>query len=296
MAYSKPPQVDAGRPHPARVHDFLLGGRDNYPADQRVARRLPDGAARAARQNRAFMRRAVGWLASTGVDQFLDVGTGIPTEPNLHQIVQRVNPASRVVYADNDPVVLRYAQARLISSPLGAVHYVHADVREPAALLAAARGLLDLGRPAALTLTALLHFLPDEDDPLGLTRTLVAALAAGSYVVLSHDTGDFSGDAADRGAPAQGQAQGQAPDPARDGAYGAGATLRHRGRADVSRFFDGLELVEPGLVAAPLWYKDTPRPEEETPGVYAGVARVPVARVPVAGVTMTGGPGPRHSG
>jgi hypothetical protein len=261
MAYSKPP-VDPSRPHPARIHDFLLGGRDNYPADRRAAGGLPQDAARLARQNRAFMRRAVGWLASTGVDQYLDVGSGIPTEPNLHQIVQRVNPACRIVYADNDPLVLRHAQARLIGSSLGATHYVQADVRDPAALLEQARALLDFERPVALSLIGLLHFLPDEDDPHGATAALVDVLPTGSHLALSHGTLDFGPDTA---------ATGRAP----GGAHGRSAAVRHRTRTEVARFFDGLALVEPGLVAAPLWYKDTPRPDDETPGTYAGVARVP---------------------
>ncbi|MCF3964008.1 SAM-dependent methyltransferase [Streptomyces fuscigenes] len=276
MAYSKPP-VDTGRPHPARVHDFLLGGRDNYAADRQAAGRLPREAARLARQNRAFMRRAVGWLASVGIDQYLDVGSGIPTEPNLHQIVQRVNPASRIVYADNDPLVLRHARARLAGSPQGATAYVQADVREPAALLESARPLLDLGRPVALTLIALLHFVPDGDDPHRAAATLVGALPSGSYLALSHGTLDFaprpSAGSGSEAAAGSGAGAGARPEDGRE--RGHADTVHHRGRAEVARFFAGLDLVEPGLVAAPLWYKGTPRPEDETSGAYAGVARIP---------------------
>ncbi|GAA3740630.1 SAM-dependent methyltransferase [Streptomyces tremellae] len=266
MAYSKPP-VDVSRPHPARVHDFLLGGRDNYLADRRAAGELPARAARAARQDRAFMHRAVGWLASIGVDQYLDVGSGIPTEPNLHQIVQRVNPACRVVYTDNDPLVLWHAAAHLISAPQGATDYLRADLRDPAALLARARELLDFERPLALSLIALLHFLPDGDDPHGLVRALVGALPSGSYVALSHGTPPAAPEAAygtgtARATPAPPAAPRQVIP------YG-------RSRAETGRFFAGLELVAPGLVAAPLWYKNTPPPEDETADSLAGVARVP---------------------
>jgi S-adenosyl methyltransferase len=273
MAYSKP-QVDTTRPHPARVHDFLLGGRDNYLADQRAAGQLPEEAARLARQNRAFMRRAVGWLASIGVDQYVDVGSGIPTEPNLHQIVQRVNPACRIVYADNDPLVLRHAEARLISSSQGATDYVQADVRDPAALLEQAGALLDLRRPVALSLIGLMHFVPDEQDPYGITATLVGALPPGSYLALSHVTSDFSppSPAGATVAPPTGPAAGAVPAAAEQRPV---ATSRRRTRAEVAHFFEGLDLVEPGLVAGPLWYKDTPRPDDEAPGIYAGVARMP---------------------
>ncbi|MGQ4516977.1 SAM-dependent methyltransferase [Streptomyces sp. DW26H14] len=266
MAYPKP-QMDTSRPHPARVHDFLLGGRDNYPADRRAAAQLPAEAARYARQHRAFLLRAVGWLASVGVDQYLDVGSGIPTEPNLHQIVQRVNPACRTVYADNDPLALRYAQARLISSPQGSTDYIPADVRDPARLLEAAGALLDLGRPVALSLIALMHLLPDDEDPYGITATLVGALPSGSHVVLSHGTLDFAPPPS-----ACPSAHSSAPGGA---AHGRGPAPRWRTRAEVARFFTGLDLVEPGLVAATDWYKDTPRPDDGAPGLYVGVARVP---------------------
>ncbi|WP_329456391.1 SAM-dependent methyltransferase [Streptomyces sp. NBC_01497] len=263
MAYSKPP-VDTSRPHPARVHDFLLGGRNNYPADRRAAGELPEEAARTARQNRAFMHRAVGWLASIGVEQYLDVGSGIPTEPNLHQIVQRVRPACRIVYTDNDPVVLRHAQARLTGSPQGATHYVQADVRDPADLLEQARALLDFGRPVALSLIGLLHVLPDDQDPYGIARTLVGAMPSGAHLVLAHGTSDFA-----PGAEAtRGSTHGCAT-PGRSG------IARPRTRGEAARFLEGLDFVEPGLVTAPLWYKDTPPPDDEMSDVYAAVARVP---------------------
>ncbi|MFI5758914.1 SAM-dependent methyltransferase [Streptomyces sp. NPDC051569] len=255
------PQVDTSKPHPARIYDYLLGGKDNYDVDRQVGERLADDAKRGAVQNRAFMRRAVDWVARSGVDQFLDIGTGIPTEPNLHQVVQRTEPKARVVYADNDPIVLRHAEALLISTPEGATDYVQADVREPRLILEHARTLLDFTRPVAVSLVALMHFIPDEGDPYGIVRTLVGALSPGSYLVLSHGTEDFL-DEEHRVEVA--------------GKYRtSGITLRTRTRSEIERFFDGLGLVDPGLVPAPRWYKDTPAPTDEPTIIYGGVALVP---------------------
>ncbi|MEV6794937.1 SAM-dependent methyltransferase [Streptomyces sp. NPDC051320] len=252
------PPIDTSKPHPARVYDWLLGGKDNYPVDQRLAETLPPQARGIAARNRAFMQRAVSWLAGRGVDQFLDIGTGIPTAPNLHQIVQAITPSARVVYADNDPIVLRHAEALLVSSPEGATDYVQADVREPEAILERARELLDFSRPIALSLIALMHFLPDDQDPYGITRTLVGALPPGSYLVFSHGTADQH--------PELEQAT---KDAYKDGAI----SLRMRTRAEVERFFEGLELVEPGLVPAVEWYQDEPAPKDELSGFYVGVGR-----------------------
>lgn len=252
--------IDTTRPHPARVYDYLLGGKDNYPVDQELGEQLPPLAKVVAAQNRAFMHRAVGWAARTGIDQFLDIGTGIPTRPNLHQIVQEVDPAARVVYTDNDPIVLRHAEALLISTPEGATDYLDADVREPEKILDHARTLLDFDRPVALSLIALMHFLPDEDDPYGITRTLLDALPVGSCLILSHYTSEFI--------PA---------DQDRTDTYRSSISLRPRTRSEVERFFDGLDLVDPGLVMASLWHKDTPPPQNSgsIDSFYAGVARVP---------------------
>ncbi|GGK20021.1 hypothetical protein GCM10011583_59860 [Streptomyces camponoticapitis] len=261
MSRGKPRlQVDTGRPHPARVYDWLLGGKDNYPVDRAVGEKLPELGKRSARQNRAFMHRASAWLACQGVDQFLDIGTGIPTSPNLHQIVQAVNPAARVVYTDNDPIVLRHAEALLFSTAVGGTDYIQADVREPEAILRHARGQLDLDRPVALSLVALMHFIPDSDSPYEITRTVLDALAPGSHLVLSHGTFDFHKELEAR----------------ITGAYGKGGIeLRFRTREEVARFFDGLDLVEPGLVTGPEWYRDTAAPEREENALYAGVARLP---------------------
>ncbi|MFE0171341.1 SAM-dependent methyltransferase [Streptomyces sp. NPDC059002] len=253
-------RIDTSRAHPARVYDWLLGGKDNYPVDQDVAEKLPPEARLNAMRNRAFMHRAAAWLAGNGIDQFLDIGTGIPTEPNLHQIVQGIVPSARIAYADNDPIVLRHAEALLVSSPEGGTDYIEADVRQPGAILEHARTFLDFERPIALSMIALMHFITDEEDPYGLTRTLVDALPSGSYLMFSHGTTDEhphlvkSVTATYR--------KGEIP-------------LRMRTRAEVEPFFEGLELLDPGLVTATRWYKESPAPAEELSGFYVGVARVP---------------------
>ncbi|GAA4799167.1 SAM-dependent methyltransferase [Streptomyces ziwulingensis] len=257
---SRPLEIDTGKAHPARVYDWLLGGKDNYPVDEAVGETLPPEARDAARQNRAFMNRAVAHLAAQGIDQFLDIGTGIPTEPNLHQIVQRTVPTARVVYADNDPIVLRHAEALLVSRPEGATDYIQADVRDPDEIVRHARGVLDFDRPIALSLIALMHFVPDDQDAHGIVRRLVATLAPGSHLVLSHAAIDLM------------------PELARqviDQYAKGGIRLGFRTRAEVTRFFDGLELVPPGLVTATEWYgPEQQPPKAEASGIYAAVARV----------------------
>ncbi|MFC8221021.1 SAM-dependent methyltransferase [Streptomyces sp. NPDC057362] len=252
--------IDTSKPHPARVYDWLLGGKDNYPVDQRVGETLPAEARGNAARNRAFMHRAAAWLAKKGLDQFLDIGTGIPTEPNLHQIVQAIRPDARIVYADNDPIVLRHAEALLTSTPEGVTDFLHADVRQPATILERAREVLDFDRPIALSLIALLHFLPDEEAPYRVASTLVDSLPSGSYLLLSHGTAD------------------QHPELRQEteSAYKKGAIpLRMRTRSEVEPFFSGLELVEPGLVFATEWYQEEPAPVRERSGFYVGVARIP---------------------
>lgn len=253
-------RIDTSRPHPARVYDWLLGGKDNYPVDQAVAEKLPPESRLNAMRNRAFMHRAAAWLAGQGIDQYLDVGTGIPTAPNLHQIVQGIVPSARIAYVDNDPIVLRHAEALLVSSPEGATDYIEADVRRPEAILEHARTFLDFNRPVALSMIALMHFITDEEDPYGLAGTLVDALPSGSYLMFSHGTTDEH--------PHLVQSV--------TSTYRKGEIqLRMRTRAEVEPFFHGLELVSPGLVTATHWFKEAPAPEEELSGFYVGVARVP---------------------
>ncbi|MFD3922305.1 SAM-dependent methyltransferase [Streptomyces sp. NPDC058595] len=254
------PQVDTGKPHPARVYDWLLGGKDHYEVDRLVGERLPPESKDGARQNRAFMHRAAAWLSGAGVTQFLDIGTGIPTEPNLHQIVQASMPTARVVYADNDPIVLRHAEALLVSTPQGSTDYIQADVRKPQDILRHARATLDFDRPIALSLIALMHFVPDDQAPYDIVSSLVDVLPSGSYLVLSHAASDIVPELSDKVVAEYAK---------------GGIRLGFRTHAGVGRFFDGLELVDPGLVTAPAWFKDTDAPAEEMSGIYAGVARVP---------------------
>ncbi|MFJ5304623.1 SAM-dependent methyltransferase [Streptomyces sp. NPDC088350] len=258
------PRIDTGKAHPARVYDWLLGGKDNYPVDEAVGERLPPEARDAARQNREFMHRAATWLAGLGIDQFLDIGTGIPTEPNLHRIVQKAVPTAKVVYADNDPIVLRHAEALLVSHPDGVTDYIQADVRRPEHIVEHARHVLDFTRPIALSLIALMHFIPDEQDAHGIVRDLVATLPPGSYLVLSHAASDLYPELAEQ-VTAQ-YAKG-------------GITLGFRTREEVERFFAGLDLAEPGLVTATEWHPPTPDDALEGSGIYAGLARVRRARI-----------------
>ncbi|GGT63235.1 SAM-dependent methyltransferase [Streptomyces purpureus] len=260
-------QIDTSKPHPARMYDWFLGGKDNYPVDEEMARQLLTLDARGrdmARVNRAFMHRATRWLGANGVRQYLDIGTGIPTEPNLHQIAQQVAPDSRIVYCDNDPIVLAHAAALLRSTPEGATEYIQADAREPEAILERAGKVLDFSRPIALSMLALLHFVSDEDGAYELVERLVEQLPSGSYLVLSHVTGDFDPENAEKAAAM----------------YRArGLTLRPRSRAELTRFFDGLELAEPGVSLTAEWHPELGEPvpvagDDPIPG-WAGVARKP---------------------
>lgn len=253
------PRIDTSQAHPARVYDWLLGGKDNYPVDEAVGEQLPPEARDAARQNREFMHRAAAWLAGQGVDQYLDIGTGIPTAPNLHQIVQRVVPTAKVVYTDNDPIVLRHAQALLVSSPEGATDYIEGDVREPDAILEHARTVLDFDRPIALSLIALMHFIPDDEEAYGIVSRLVSELAPGSHLVLSNASSDIFPELVEKVVAQYTK---------------AGIQLGFRTRDGVARFFKGLDLVEPGLVTATEWFRGEPAPEAEPSGIYSGVARI----------------------
>ncbi|MDQ1007185.1 hypothetical protein QFZ82_001670 [Streptomyces sp. V4I23] len=261
-------RIDTSRPHPARVYDWFLGGKDNYPVDEELGRQIMgvDGTARhVARTNRWFMQRVTRWMArEAGVRQYLDIGTGIPTEPNLHQIAQAAAPESRVVYADNDPIVLTHAEALLRSTPEGVTDYIQADVREPERILEQARKTLDFTRPVSLSLVALTHFLDDDDHPYDLVEQLMAALPPGSHLVLSQLTADLDPAAVLRGVQM----------------YSAGGvTLVPRTHAEVSRFFDGLELVEPGVVQLTRWHPelamDETVDEDAVISLYGAVARKP---------------------
>ncbi|MEN8654537.1 SAM-dependent methyltransferase [Streptomyces sp. 21So2-11] len=257
--------IDTSKPHPARMYDWFLGGKDNYPVDEEMAKELLALDSRGrdmARVNRAFMHRATRGLAERGIRQFLDIGTGIPTEPNLHQIAQQTAPDARIVYCDNDPIVLAHAEALLRSTPQGTTDYIQADAREPAAILEQAGKTLDFTKPVALSLVALLHFVDDEDGAHELVTSLMEPLPSGSYLVLSHVTGDFFPEGAIK---------------AREMYRAKGLTLRPRTRDEFAEFFNGFELLEPGVSLAADWRPELGEAVPVTgdapiPG-YAGVAR-----------------------
>jgi len=264
--------LDTGRPHPARRYDAWLGGKDNFAADRESADQIAQAfptIRTAALENRRFLHRAVSFLAAEArIRQFLDIGTGIPTSPNVHEIVQAIAAESRVVYVDNDPLVVVHARARMVSSPGGATAYVQADLREPEAILAdpALIGTLDLSQPVGLLLVAVLHFLDDEDAPYRAVARLVEALPSGSYLAMSHATLDpLPADTVERLATLA--------------IPGAGhGTFRPRTRDEVARFLDGLKLVDPGLVPIVDWRPEQePKPlaAEAQTGMYGAVARLP---------------------
>ena len=268
------PQADLqlDRPHPARVYDYLLGGKDNFAADRAAAEagleanpnsRIPP------RENRAFLRRVVRYLArDAGISQFLDIGTGIPTSPNVHEIAQDADPKARVVYVDNDPIVLAHARALLTSGPVGRTAYIDADVRDVGKILSSTdlRQTLDMNRPVGLLLIAIMHFIADEDDPWDLVARLLAELPAGSYLALSHLTGDFD--------PAAWQGVAEVY-------RRSGVTMQVRSLAAVERFFTGLDLLDPGVVSLPRWHPDPDdlgqpgQPTDAAVSVYGGLGRKP---------------------
>jgi hypothetical protein len=261
-------QIDTSVPHSARVYDYWLGGKDNFAAD----RALGDAMVAAiptlktmARANRAFLGRAVRYLAAeAGVRQFLDIGPGIPAAGSTHEVAQEVAPDSRVLYVDHDPLVLAHARALMTSSPSGQTEFIMADLREPEKILAdpALPRTLDLSQPVGLMLVAILMFFHDSDDPQGMVKTLLDALPSGSYVVISHPTGDFNPEAI----------QG-----AVDAAAAAGITLVPRSRPEVEAFFTGLDLVEPGVVPLLAWHPDESMAGEdvESAWYYVGIGRKP---------------------
>jgi S-adenosyl methyltransferase len=264
----EPPQIDTSKAHIARIYDYLLGGKDNYPPDREAAEQLLSFAPslpETVRQNRLFMQRVTRYLAEEGIDQFLDIGTGIPTSPNLHEVAQRVNPAARVVYLDNDPIVLAHAHARLTSTPVGRVAYIHADMRDTESVLTAPEltATLDLSRPAGLFILSTLHMIPDADEAREMLDRYVAPLASGSYVALSVGVSDGLTTPA---------------------SSGMGAVLASRGistlgrtSAEFATLFDGLELIEPGVVPVNQWRPEVDIPAADLPHVElsCGVARKP---------------------
>jgi hypothetical protein len=257
------------RPHPARMYDYYLGGKNHFAADREVAEKLlasvPSGRT-GARENRAFLGRAVRYLtAEAGVMQFLDIGTGLPTTNNVHEVAQAAAPSARVVYVDNDPLVLAHARALLPSSPEGRTAYIQADLRDPTVILTdpVTRDVLDFSQPVALMLVAVLHFMPDEFKPAAAIATLLDALPSGSYLVASHLTAEH-----DPAGSAAGMRAYQA----------AGVPIQLRDSAEFAALaFTGLELVPPGVVLVSEWRPTGmgPRPTAAEVNCYGGVARKP---------------------
>jgi hypothetical protein len=259
------PTFDSSVAHIARVYNYWLGGKENYAADRaagdRTIAEFP-GIVTSARANRAFLRRAVRFLVTeAGIRQFLDIGTGIPTSDNTHEVAQSLAPQSRIVYVDNDPVVLAHARALLTSSPEGATDYLDADLKKPGPILARAAQTLDFSQPVAIMLFAVLQLLGEQDDPYRVVADLLAAVPSGSYLALSHPTSDVQQD------------QVKAMVARLNALVAEKVTTRDRGQ--VARFFAGLELVEPGLVNVSEWRPDAAALAEGPAALWVCVARKP---------------------
>jgi SAM-dependent methyltransferase len=259
-----PQGIDISVPSVSRIYDYYLGGSHNFEVDREAARKAMEfmpGLPKIMQANRAFMRRAVNYAVSEGITQFLDIGSGIPTFGNVHEVAQKASAESRVVYVDHDPVAVSHSRAVLDSNEQAVV--VSADLRKPQQILDSPEttGLLDLERPVALLLVAVLHFLEDEDDPQSAVAQLRDALAPGSLVIVTH--------ASYEGIPV--------PQEQAGGAVDVYQNIRNplvmRSREEIARFFEGYEMVEPGLVSMPLWRPHTPA-EQEDPYAFAGFAGV----------------------
>ncbi len=260
-------KFDTGVAHPARRYNYWLGGKDNFAADRESGDLLTKSypAARiAARANRSFLQRAVRHVAAEGgVRQFLDIGTGLPTADNTHEVAQRVAPESRIVYVDNDPMVMSHARALLTSTPEGETRYLEEDLRNPERILAAA-DLLDLSQPVGLVLVAVVHFLPEQERARSIVHTLLEALPSGSHLVMSCATTDFL-------TP---ELKANWDESLRTGR----SDVHPRSRAQFDEFFTGLELVDPGVVAVSQWRPDPAAEEHPTPveaSIFGAVARKP---------------------
>ena len=257
-------RLDTGVPHIARVYDYCLGGKDNFASDREAAKEfikaMPD-IVLGVREARAFLARAVEFLArDAGVRQFLDIGTGLPTADNTHEVAQRLAPGSRVVYVDNDPIVLAHARALLTSSPQGMTAYLDADLADPETIIKSAAQTLDFSQPVALMLLIILHLIPDSADPYGIVATLLRALAPGSYLVLAHPASDI-------------RVTQMAEMTRRVNERMSGPKATMRDRTMITHFFDGLDLLEPGVVQPQQW---RPEPGALSPPLvtaWCGVAQ-----------------------
>jgi hypothetical protein len=264
-------RIDTTVAHPARRYNYWLGGKDNFQADREsgdvIAASFP-GVRLGAVENRRFLKRAVTHLVrEAGIRQFLDIGTGIPTADNTHEVAQAIEPSTRVVYVDNDPIVLAHARALLVSASEGATSYLDADLRQPEQILAHPDllSVLDLDEPVALMLVAVLHFVRDDEDPYGRVRRLVDALPSGSYLAMSHVTADyFPPDAARAARSSQ--------------SFGPHGVMAFRTRDEFGRFFDGLDLLDPGIVSVADWRVEDESVERSSAaevGIHCAVARKP---------------------
>ncbi|HET6534174.1 MAG TPA: SAM-dependent methyltransferase [Actinoplanes sp.] len=261
-----PSGVNSNVPHSARIYDYWLGGKDNFAVDRAVGEAMIQaipGMRYMAWENRKFVHRAARDLVTRDrIGQFLDIGTGIPTRPNLHEIVQGITPGARVVYADNDPIVLVHARALMISTPAGRSEYLSADLRDPKSLLTdpVLRGTLDFAEPIGLTLIAILMLLADHEDPWAKVAELRDAIPSGSCLAVTHPTADFAPEEVSQAVAT---------------ATGAGMTLVPRTKEEVQRFFGDWEMLEPGLVPVSAWRPDAPVECPEAAYYWAGVARKP---------------------
>lgn len=255
-------KLDSGTPHSARLWNYWLGGKDNFACDRaagdEISKRFPS-ILDLARADREFLRRVVRFfVAEQGIRQILDIGTGLPTANNTHQVAQGIAPETRIVYVDNDPLVLTHARALLTGHPAGATDYLDADLNDPELILSKAAHTLDFSKPVAVTLLGIVHFILDDEKARDVIHRIVEALPSGSFLTIAHGCHDFNRDETDdivgfwneHGTP----------------------KIVYRSSAEIARFFDGLELLEPGVVPCNQW-----RPDPETPDIdvnqYAGVAR-----------------------
>jgi S-adenosyl methyltransferase len=255
--------IDTSVPNPARVYDYLLGGKDNYEVD-RITAQAGMGAfpkiVKSARSSRAFLARAVRYLAcEAGIRQFLDIGTGLPSANNVHEVAQDVAPSSKIVYVDNDPVVLVHARALLTSTSEGVTDYIQADIRDPETILREASRTLDFREPVAVLALGVLHFIDGDEEAAGIIRSLVEATPAGSYLGICHLTADFFPEMAEL-ARRVNERQRNAP-------------LILRDRERVARFFEGLDLVPPGLVQVSKWRPGSDMEAAAPAALWGGVAR-----------------------
>ncbi|MGP4002543.1 SAM-dependent methyltransferase [Streptomyces sp. 8N706] len=259
-----PQGIDLSVPSVSRIYDYYLGGSHNFEVDREAARKaieIMPGLPKIMQANRAFMRRAVRYAVDSGITQFLDIGSGIPTFGNVHEVAQTASPGARVVYVDNDPVAVAHSRAVLEGNAHAGI--AAADLRKPRSILESPQvsQLLDLDRPVGLLLIAVLHFMVEEEDPWGAVAELRDALAPGSVLVLTHASTEGGPTSSDQG------------DRVEELYRKASAPLIMRSRAGIERFFDGFELVDPGLAAMPNWRPDSP-PEHEDPVVFTGFAGV----------------------